>query len=186
VVLLTNRLAAARWNAYVMRKRTAEKSGMQPETTEGERLTTGAPIHGGVSTGQAVLRGFLGRCPHCGKGRLFRAFLKVTDHCPACGEEFRHHRADDFPAYLVIFIVGHIVVSLLYSVETQFRPAIWVHLAIWLPLTFVLALAFIQPVKGAVVAFQWALGMHGFEPAKAARDSALGKAVRTAIPPRTE
>ena len=159
---------------------------MLSESTASERLTAGAPGHDGASTGQAVLRGFLGRCPHCGKGRLFRSFLKVTDHCPTCGEEFHHHRADDFPAYLVIFIVGHIVVSLLYSVETQFRPAIWVHLAIWLPLTFVLALAFIQPVKGAVVAFQWALGMHGFEPAKAARDSALRNAVVTATTPRTE
>jgi uncharacterized protein (DUF983 family) len=156
---------------------------MLPESTAGERLTAGAPGHHGASTGQAVLRGFLGRCPHCGKGRLFRAFLKVTDHCPACGEEFHHHRADDFPAYLVIFIVGHIVVSLLYSVETQFRPAIWVHLAIWLPLTLVLALAFIQPVKGAVVALQWVFGMHGFETAKEARDSALRDAAPMAIPP---
>ena len=159
---------------------------MQPETTEGERLAPGAAIHGGVSTGQAVLRGFLGRCPHCGKGRLFHAFLKVTDRCPACGEEFHHHRADDFPAYLVIFIVGHIVVSLLYSVETHFRPDIWVHLAIWLPLTAVLALALIQPVKGAVVALQWVMGMHGFEPAKEARDAAHRTAATVTIPPRTE
>jgi uncharacterized protein (DUF983 family) len=162
---------------------------MQPERTDvaDERLSAGGTHpHGGVSTGQAILRGFLGRCPHCGKGRLFRAFLKVTDHCPACGEGFHHHRADDFPAYLVILIVGHIVVPMIYSVETQFRPAVWVHLAIWLPLTLGLALAFIQPVKGAVVALQWAMGMHGFEPAKAARDSALRDAVPMAIPPRTE
>ena len=124
-----------------------------------------------------MLRGFLGRCPRCGRGRLFRAFLKVADHCPVCGEDLHHHRADDFPAYLVIVIVGHIIVPLVYSVEMHFRPAEWVHLALWLPLTLGLALALIQPVKGAVVGLQWAAGMHGFEPAKKLRDaSARGSA----------
>jgi uncharacterized protein (DUF983 family) len=132
----------------------------------------------GVTVGQAMLRGFLGRCPCCGKGKMFRAFLKVADRCPDCGEELHHHRADDFPAYLVIVIVGHIVVPLVYSVETNFRPPEWVHLALWLPLTLGLALALIQPVKGAVVGLQWAMGMHGFEPAKKARDLAENAALR--------
>ena len=58
----------------------------------------------------AMLRGLRGRCPNCGEGRMFRAFLKVADHCPACGEALHHQRADDAPAYFVIMIVGHIVV----------------------------------------------------------------------------
>jgi uncharacterized protein (DUF983 family) len=52
-------------------------------------------------------RGFLGRCPCCDKGRIFRAFLKVNDCCDVGGDELFHHRADDFPAYVVIFIVAH-------------------------------------------------------------------------------
>jgi uncharacterized protein (DUF983 family) len=31
--------------------------------------------------GAALWRGFIGRCPHCGKGRMFRAYLKVVDRC---------------------------------------------------------------------------------------------------------
>ena len=54
-----------------------------------------------MTLGLALKRGFLGRCPNCGEGRLFRAFVKVADHCETCGEAFRYHRADDFPAYLV-------------------------------------------------------------------------------------
>ncbi|MCA0420344.1 MAG: DUF983 domain-containing protein, partial [Proteobacteria bacterium] len=42
---------------------------------------------------QAVARGLRGRCPHCGKGRLFRAFLKPVDRCEACGEDLHHQRA---------------------------------------------------------------------------------------------
>jgi len=118
---------------------------------------------------QAMWRGFRGRCPACGEGRLFGSFLKVNESCSECGEELHHHRADDFPAYLVIVIVGHIVVPLVLAVETHLAPSYWIHLALWLPLTLGLSLALLQPIKGAVVAVQWFLGMHGFEPAKLAR-----------------
>jgi uncharacterized protein (DUF983 family) len=114
-------------------------------------------------------RGARGLCPHCGEGRLFGRFLKVADRCDACGEELHHHQADDFPAYLVIVIVGHIVVPLVLAVETHIAPDYWVHVALWIPLTLGLSLALIQPVKGMVVALQWRLGMHGFEPARKAR-----------------
>ena len=39
-----------------------------------------------------------------------------------------------------------------------------------------LALLLIQPVKGAVIALQWRLGMHGFEAAKKLRDAAVASA----------
>lgn len=111
----------------------------------------------------AMKRGLRCRCPRCGEGKLFRAFLKVNDTCPACGEALFHHRADDLPAYLVIVIVGHIVVPVALSVETNFAPPIPVQLAIYLPLTLFSALLLLQPVKGAVVGLQWALRMHGFD-----------------------
>ena len=111
----------------------------------------------------AMKRGFRGLCPHCGRGKLFRAFLKVADACPACGEDMHHHRADDLPAYLVIVIVGHIVVPLALMIETNFAPPIALQLAIYLPLTLITSLLLLQPVKGAVVGLQWALRMHGFD-----------------------
>jgi uncharacterized protein (DUF983 family) len=121
------------------------------------------------SAAQALWRGLRGRCPACGEGRMFRAFLKVADICPHCREELHHHRADDFPAYLVIVIVGHILVPIVLVVETEIAPAIWISMTLW-PLTaLVMALSLLQPVKGAVVAIQWYGGMHGFEEAKKVR-----------------
>lgn len=111
---------------------------------------------------QSVLRGLACRCPNCGKGRLFRSFLKVADRCENCGEAFHHHRADDLPAYLVIVIVGHIVVGAFMSVEATSTLSTGEHLAIWIPLTIAMALALLRPIKGAVVGLQWALYMHGF------------------------
>ncbi|RWL94476.1 MAG: DUF983 domain-containing protein [Mesorhizobium sp.] len=110
----------------------------------------------------AIKRGLLGRCPHCGEGKLFYAFTKTVDTCSVCGEEIHHHRADDLPAYLVIVIVGHIVVGSFMAVEATTALSNLQHALIWVPLTIILALALLQPVKGAVIGLQWALYMHGF------------------------
>jgi uncharacterized protein (DUF983 family) len=37
---------------------------------------------------QAMLRGFIGRCPLCGRGRLFHAYYKVRERCESCGVVF--------------------------------------------------------------------------------------------------
>ncbi len=111
---------------------------------------------------RSLVRGWGGRCPHCGEGRLFSAFLKVADHCPACQEELHHHRADDAPPYFTIFVVGHIVVAGILAVERAWRPDMWIHAAIWMPLTLALSLLLLPRFKGAMVGLQWALRMHGF------------------------
>jgi uncharacterized protein (DUF983 family) len=123
---------------------------------------------GSISLSKAAWRGFCGKCPHCGEGRLFARFLKVADSCERCGEELFHHRADDFPAYLVMVVVGHAVIPAVLAIETVYAPAIWLQLAVWLPVTLFASLALLQPTNGAVVGVQWQLGMHGFEKRKRA------------------
>jgi uncharacterized protein (DUF983 family) len=118
----------------------------------------------------AFLRGLAGRCPACGRGALFSSFLKIADRCPRCGEEMHHHRADDAPPYFTIFIVAHIVVPLVLVVERLWRPDLLVHLAIWMPVTLALTFLLMPAVKGAIVALQWALKMHGFEYSASARE----------------
>lgn len=107
-------------------------------------------------------RALRGRCPACGEAPLFRRFLRPVDHCPTCGEQWRHHRADDFPAYLVILLLGHILIPLMIEVNLIFSVPLGVQFALWPTLTIMLALLMIQPAKGAVIAFQWARRMHGF------------------------
>ena len=110
----------------------------------------------------ATLIGFKGRCPNCRRGKIFGKFLKVKHECASCGQELHHHRADDFPPYLVIFIVGHIVVTGVMLVEARTDWSIWTHMAIWSPIAIAMSLALLQPIKGAVIGLQWALRMHGF------------------------
>ena len=113
--------------------------------------------------GTAVRRGFMERCPYCGKGRLFRAYLKVVDTCPVCGEDLHYQRADDAPPYITMLVVGHIVVAGVLAAEEAWpKSPMWLGAIFWIWLTFVLSLLLLPRVKGALVGYQWALRMHGF------------------------
>ena len=119
---------------------------------------------------QAIKRGFLCRCPNCGEGRLYYRYLKVVSVCPVCGEELHHQRADDAPPYATMFIVGHVVLGALLVVEAydDTLPA-WIHMLTWSSLALVLSLVLLPLIKGALIGYQWALRMHGFETAPPAR-----------------
>lgn len=135
-----------------------DRAGADAVHHYGAKESGARPIFG------ALFRGAMLKCPACARGAMFRRYLKVADTCPACGEALHHQRADDAPAYFTIVIVGHIVVSLVLALEMAYRPALWIHMALWLPLTVILTLIFLPSVKGALVGLQWALRMHGFDP----------------------
>jgi uncharacterized protein (DUF983 family) len=128
-------------------------------STTADTATRGVPSR---SIWQAMLRGWRGRCPACGEGKLFGAFLKPVHTCDQCSSEMHHQRADDLPPYLVIFIVGHIVVAGYLIGERLVDLNSWQHLAIWVPVTIGLSFAMMQPLKGAVIGLQWALRLDGF------------------------
>ena len=111
----------------------------------------------------ALLRGWRRRCPHCGGGELFEGYLKVRDGCDICGEELRHHRADDAPAWLTMIVVGHLLAPLmLFSFEVFTLPT-WAHAVIWPMVAMTLVVILLPRIKGGIVAFQWAHRMHGFD-----------------------
>lgn len=100
----------------------------------------------------ALSRGIACRCPACGETPLFLGFLRVTPECPNCHAPLGLARADDAPPYFTILIVGHIVIPLLVIMQKYADPPTWELSAIFLPLTLVLTLGLLRPVKGAVVA----------------------------------
>lgn len=114
------------------------------------------------ATGRALLRGWRNKCPRCGEGRMFNRFLKTEEPCGNCGLEMHHHRADDFPPYLTVTLIAHIVVPGMLVLEKMAYPPMWVHWIVWIPLTLVLTALLMQPVKGAIIGWQWGMAMHGF------------------------
>lgn len=103
----------------------------------------------------SINRAVCGRCPKCGKGKLFAGFLKVVPACAHCGEPLGHIRADDGPAWLTILIIGHIMLPIIFS----FGPNMPLPNIIMMPLLVLVAcvlMAAILPLaKGLFVGVVW-------------------------------
>ena len=103
-----------------------------------------------------LLAGLAGRCPNCGEGALFRGFLTVADRCDACGFDLGRADSGDGPAVFVILIGGFIVAFAALFTEIAYRPPIWVHMVVFLPLTVVVCGGRLRPMKGILLAAQFA------------------------------
>lgn len=119
------------------------------------------------SVGKAILNGIMCRCPNCGKGKVFSGYLKVNDTCAECGEKLSSARADDFPPYIAIFIVGHLLVGWMLHAEMSGPVDPMFYVWTMLPLAVVLPLIMLPSIKGAVIGLQWANFMYGFNPNRA-------------------
>ena len=124
---------------------------------------------------EAASRGARGRCPRCTEAKLFLRFLKPRVHCPLCGQDWSHQQADDFPAYVSIFVTGHVMAPLIIALVRDTDLSVTALVAIILPLALMLMIGLLQPAKGAIIALQWWFGMHGFKKERpAATDVELG------------
>lgn len=110
----------------------------------------------------ALVRGGKGCCPRCGEAGLFRQWLKPVDRCGHCKQDWSLQQADDFPAYIGIFIVGHLLAPVVIAMISGGMSA-WATLAIILPVAVAMLLGMLQPTKGAVIAFLWWHGIGAFK-----------------------
>jgi uncharacterized protein (DUF983 family) len=109
----------------------------------------------------ALRRGLLGLCPACGRTHLFAGFLRVVRECASCHAPLGTAHADDAPPYFVILITGHIVIPAMLIVQKLNDPSILELTAIFVPLTVVLSVGLLRPVKGGVLAVLVSMGLLG-------------------------
>ncbi len=102
-----------------------------------------------------VSTGLAGRCPRCGQGRLFSAFLTVAPSCEACGLSYEFADAGDGPAFFVSLVAGAIIAGLALLIEVAYEPPVWVDVVIFLPLTLLLCIGPLRPLKGVLIAQQY-------------------------------
>jgi len=102
-------------------------------------------------------RSLIGRCPNCGKGRLFKSYLKQVENCSECGEDLGHIQADDGPSWLTILVVGHIIApAMLISSSNNIWPD-WIYMILWPSLALILTLLILPRAKGIFIAIIWRL-----------------------------
>ena len=61
-------------------------------------------------------------------------------------------------------VTGHVVVPLMYVVDRLNQPPLWIMCAIFLPLTLVMALGLLRPIKGGTVGLMLNLNMLKSDP----------------------
>jgi uncharacterized protein (DUF983 family) len=151
-----------------------EIAGMRSEPDRASHPLTDATPSFLASMG----RGMRNRCPVCGEGRVFAGFLRVAPACAVCGAPLGRLRADDAPPYVVIFLVGHLLVPIVFWVERNYEPPMWLHMAIWLPLFAVLCTLLLRPVKGGVVGYMARMGFLDEEAEPVEAPKPVARAVR--------
>ena len=104
---------------------------------------------------QSALRGLACKCPRCGKGKLYAGFLNLRPKCEACGLDFAFIDTGDGPAIFIIMIAGAIVVAAALIVEVKYQPPLWLHAALWLPLTVATTLLPLRFMKSLLIALQY-------------------------------
>ena len=107
--------------------------------------------------------GLAGRCPRCGQGRLFQGFLTIAPRCESCGLDLTAQDSGDGPVALIILVVGFIVVIGALLVEVRYGWPVWLHLLVWLPLSVLLCLALMRPLKATLIALQYKHRRHEFD-----------------------
>lgn len=106
---------------------------------------------------------FFCKCPACGKGKLLKSILKFHDNCENCGIELSKYETADGPAFFGITIVGTLLGIAAAVVEIVYEPEVWVHFALWIPLTFICSITIMRVTKGLMAAHQYELGHSGMK-----------------------
>jgi uncharacterized protein (DUF983 family) len=102
-----------------------------------------------------IADGILGRCPACGRGRLFSGYLTLAPRCNSCGLDYKFADAGDGPAIFVILVTGFIITGAALVVEMLYRPPYWLHALLWGGMAIVLPLLLLRSFKGTLIALQY-------------------------------
>lgn len=106
----------------------------------------------------ALKTGIAGKCPRCGRGRLFAGYLTVAKSCSSCGLSFEFADGGDGAAWFVMLFVCIVGVGSILGIEVAYAPPFWVHVLIAIPLLIILPMVLLRPVKGVLLCQQWKTG----------------------------
>ena len=99
--------------------------------------------------------GIRGRCPRCGRGRLFKGFLTLAPACDVCGLSYAFADPADGPAFFVICFACVPAVLFAVWLEVEYQVPYWVHLVTSLPVLLLTCIPPLRPLKGWLIASQY-------------------------------
>src|SRR5512140_1882922 len=111
--------------------------------------------HDAPSLASTIVSGILGRCPACGRGKMFSGYLTLAPRCKTCGLDYSFADSGDGPAVFVILVTGFIGVGSDLYVEMVYSPPFLRHAALWGPLAILLPLLRLRSFEGVLIALQY-------------------------------
>jgi uncharacterized protein (DUF983 family) len=109
--------------------------------------------------GLAILRGFRGKCPRCGRGQLLARYISPIAECTSCGEHLAPYQTADFAPYIVTFAIGLIFTPVAVAVSMSRYTSNWL-VALLLLAAIASALLLLPRAKGGAIALLWALDIQ--------------------------
>jgi uncharacterized protein (DUF983 family) len=94
-------------------------------------------------------------CPRCGNGTLFSGFIGLRPSCQSCGLSYDFADAGDGPAVFIILGAGALVVGTALWAEVNYSPPLWLLFVIFMPLTLLVCLGLLRPIKAAMIHRQY-------------------------------
>lgn len=99
--------------------------------------------------------GLLGRCPRCGKGKIFTGAMNIVPRCPNCELSLVGQDSGDGPVFFALVIVGFLAVGLAAFAEMRFHPPLWLHAVLWIPFTILACILCMRFFKAWLIALQY-------------------------------
>jgi uncharacterized protein (DUF983 family) len=108
----------------------------------------------------AFTTGISGKCPRCGRGKLFSGYLTVAKSCSSCGLSYDFADSGDGATWFVMLFACVFGVGSILGVEVAYSPAWYVHVMIAIPVLIILPMIMLRPAKGFLISQQWVTNAH--------------------------
>lgn len=106
----------------------------------------------------AITRGWRGRCPRCGGGRLLRGYVTPAGDCLLCLAPLSRYQTADFAPYLVTFAIGLMFMPAAFFLSMSGAGDLAIAILVLFALT--MALILLPRMKGAAIGLLWALDIR--------------------------
>jgi uncharacterized protein (DUF983 family) len=101
-----------------------------------------------------------GKCPRCGRGKLFDGYLTVAKSCTSCGLSYDFADSGDGATWFVMLFACVFGVGSILGIEIAYNPAWYVHVMIAIPVLIILPMIMLRPAKGFLICQQWVHNAH--------------------------
>lgn len=113
---------------------------------------------------QALRRGWIKRCPHCGRNRIYARWMQAHEYCPDCGEAFHHARISNVVPLLAAPLAMFPACFVLVIAEAVGGVPLLVEGVVAIGLALAIVTAVLPRAKGAAIGLAWARYADGFDP----------------------